>query len=186
MAGPAPRPAMAAAGPPRPRDPRDGGCHGDRLRPRTRRGVPAAEEAERLAHLGPDLLGPDWDAEEAVRRLASAPDVPPPSRSATSATSPASATCSSTRCATCAASGPIGPSARSTSVPAVDLARRVIHANRDRLERTTTGDTRPGRRLWVYGREGEPCRRCGTRSGARLGRNDVELRETYWCPNCQP
>ena len=29
-----------------------------------------AEEADRLDYLGPDLLGPDWDADEAVRRIA--------------------------------------------------------------------------------------------------------------------
>ena len=34
---------------------------------------PASEEAERMAYLGPDLLGPDWDAAEAVRRLAADP-----------------------------------------------------------------------------------------------------------------
>ena len=34
---------------------------------------PAAEEVDRLAHLGPDLLGADWDPDEAVRRIAAAP-----------------------------------------------------------------------------------------------------------------
>ena len=37
---------------------------------------PAAEEADRLDYLGPDLLGSDWDAEEAVRRLAANPEAP--------------------------------------------------------------------------------------------------------------
>ena len=37
---------------------------------------PASEEADRLDYLGPDLLGADWDADEAVRRIAVAPDVP--------------------------------------------------------------------------------------------------------------
>jgi endonuclease-8 len=83
-------------------------------------------------------------------------------------------------------SRPGRPTGAVDPAPTIDLARRVIHANRDRLERTTTGDTRPGRRLWVYARAGEPCRRCGTRiEHGRFGRNDLELRETYWCPNCQ-
>ena len=29
----------------------------------------AAEEQARLDHLGPDLLGPDWDVDEAIRRI---------------------------------------------------------------------------------------------------------------------
>jgi endonuclease-8 len=39
---------------------------------------------------------------------------------------------------------------------------------------------------WVYGRTGQPCRRCGTaiRAG-RVGRPPTD-RVTYWCPGCQP
>jgi endonuclease-8 len=38
--------------------------------------------------------------------------------------------------------------------------------------------------LWVYGRRGRPCLRCGTPVRyARLGRT---RRSTYWCPRCQP
>ena len=38
--------------------------------------VPTAEEERLVGHLGPDLLGPDWDLDEAVRRLRSHPDEP--------------------------------------------------------------------------------------------------------------
>ena len=70
--------------------------------------------------------------------------------------------------------------------PLVEVARRMIVANRDRIARTTTGNDRRGERLWVYGRGGDPCRRCGTTiEHGRLGRNDVELRDTWWCPSCQ-
>ena len=31
--------------------------------------LPTAQEERAVGHLGPDLLGPDWDAAEAVRRL---------------------------------------------------------------------------------------------------------------------
>src|SRR5690349_18346863 len=37
------------------------------------------------------------------------------------------------------------------------------------------------RRAWVYGREGEPCRRCGT----RIKRLVQGQRATYFCPACQ-
>ena len=68
----------------------------------------------------------------------------------------------------------------------VDLGARMIRANRDRAGRTFTGDSRPGRATWVYGREGRPCRRCGTviRSGS-LGADPTRQRNVFWCPVCQ-
>ncbi len=36
--------------------------------------VPTAEEETVVGHLGPDLLGPDWDEDEAVRRMTADPD----------------------------------------------------------------------------------------------------------------
>lgn len=36
----------------------------------------------------------------------------------------------------------------------------------------------------VYSRGGQPCRRCGTRVASRAQGPDVRL--TYWCPKCQP
>src|SRR4051795_9267897 len=35
--------------------------------------TPTAEESSLVGHLGPDLLGEDWDPDEAVRRIASRP-----------------------------------------------------------------------------------------------------------------
>ena len=49
--------------------------------------------------------------------------------------------------------------------------------------RRTTGGTDPSARLWVYGRAGKPCRRCGTLvSRAKQG---IHARSTYWCEKCQ-
>ncbi|GAA1801381.1 DNA-formamidopyrimidine glycosylase family protein [Agromyces neolithicus] len=147
---------------------------------------PAAEEQARLDHLGPDLLGPDWDADEAVRRIATAPDV-----------SIAVALGDQRNLAglgnvyvneLCFLRGvlPARPVAELELEPLVRLAARVIRANRDRAVRTTTGDTHRGRQLWVYRRGGEPCRRCGTLiMQGSLGRNELEQREFWWCPSCQ-
>jgi endonuclease VIII len=49
--------------------------------------------------------------------------------------------------------------------------------------RRTTGRANPGDRLWVYGRAGEPCRKCGT--PIRKSRQGLGARVTFWCPNCQ-
>jgi endonuclease-8 len=49
--------------------------------------------------------------------------------------------------------------------------------------RRTTGRADPGARLWVYGRGGKPCRRCGT--PVVRGKQGPNVRSTYWCPRCQ-
>ena len=51
------------------------------------------------------------------------------------------------------------------------------------LRRTSTR-TDPSAHLWVYGRAGRPCRRCGTPIERR--RQGPHARSTYWCPRCQP
>ncbi|WP_396667069.1 DNA-formamidopyrimidine glycosylase family protein [Microbacterium sp. R86528] len=78
--------------------------------------------------------------------------------------------------------------AQLTDVAAIiDLGARMIRANRDRRDRTFTGDNRPGQTTWVYRREGKPCRRCGQtlRRGA-LGAAATSERLVFWCPRCQP
>jgi len=50
--------------------------------------------------------------------------------------------------------------------------------------RRTTGRAHPGERLWVYGRRGEPFRRCKTPIQSRKQGRDA--RTTFWCPSCQP
>jgi endonuclease-8 len=53
-----------------------------------------------------------------------------------------------------------------------------------RALRQTTGRFNPADRLWVYGRIGRPCRRCGTR--IEMKRMGEGARSTYWCQRCQP
>ncbi len=77
-------------------------------------------------------------------------------------------------------------------------ALRLIRAARELLTRniregTTSGASRayrqttrfmnPAARLWVYGRGGKPCRRCGTAIEVR--KQGEAARLTYWCPRCQ-
>jgi endonuclease-8 len=63
----------------------------------------------------------------------------------------------------------------------VQRARDMLWLNRSRWNRVTTGDTRHGRELWVYGRAGQACRRCGTLIESDSGGDRV----SYWCPVCQ-
>jgi len=50
-------------------------------------------------------------------------------------------------------------------------------------KRRTTHESDPGASLWVYGRKGEACRRCGELIRRRLQGPDARV--TYWCPRCQ-
>jgi endonuclease-8 len=74
----------------------------------------------------------------------------------------------------------------------VDTARRLLRANAfspaPGAERVTTGGARAaGGPLWVYGRGGRPCRRCGTTIASEVQGGATDLpRLTYWCPTCQP
>jgi endonuclease-8 len=51
-------------------------------------------------------------------------------------------------------------------------------------QRRTTHASDPGESLWVYGRAGEPCRRCGEPIRRRI--QGADARVTCWCPRCQP
>lgn len=70
-------------------------------------------------------------------------------------------------------------------------ARELLLANLGGWRRTTTRKVTPGEpwpagapRLWVYGRHGRPCLRCGAAIAVeRLGDG---ARSTWWCRRCQP
>ncbi|MBU3750995.1 MAG: DNA glycosylase, partial [Mycobacterium sp.] len=137
-----------------------------------------------VEHLGPDLLGPDWDPGRAAANLTADPDRP---IAAALLDQRVMAGVGNVYCnELCFLSGrlPTSP-VRSLADPLrlVSRAREILWANRLRWARTTTGNTRPGRQLWVYGRGGQPCRRCSTPL-ARAGQSDSE-RVSYWCPSCQ-
>jgi endonuclease-8 len=77
---------------------------------------------------------------------------------------------------------PIGSLDEGQRRSVVETASRQLRANLRTATRTTMAG--PPGTLGVYGRRGEPCRRCGTSiAWARAGRHG---RGTYWCPTCQP
>jgi len=143
-----------------------------------------AQDQDAVSHLGPDLLGPDWEPATAAANLVAAPGRP---IAAALLDQRVMAGVGNVYCnELCFLFGRLPTSAVgavSDPLRVVSRARDMLWANRLRTARTTTGNTRPGQRLWVYGRGGEPCRRCGTRI-CRAGRSDAE-RVSYWCPSCQ-
>jgi endonuclease-8 len=147
--------------------------------------VPTRAEDQLVGHLGPDPLGPDWDAAEAARRFG-ADDRPAHVALLDQRNVAGFGNEFANEILFVRGILPTTPASQTDAAAVIDLGARMLVANRDRSGRTFTGDARPGRSTWVYGREGRPCRRCGTiiREGS-LGADPTRERNTFWCPTCQ-
>lgn len=146
--------------------------------------VRTEREHEIVGHLGPDPLGHDWDPDEALRRIEK--DRARPIATVLLDQEVIAGLGNVYKSEICFLRGvnpwtPVGEIAELAGL--VDLARRVMEANRNTGKQITTGYDVAGRRHWVYGRAGQPCRRCGTPIAKTTGRAE---RDTYWCPTCQP
>lgn len=147
--------------------------------------LPTADEHRVVGHLGPDPLGPDWDAREAARRLSADP------RAAHVALLDQRNVAGfgneyANELLFVRGIPPTRPATDLDAAALLETGVRMIRANLPRAERTFTGDSRPGRRTWVYRREGQPCRRCGSAIRARtLGASPTSERNVFWCPRCQ-
>jgi endonuclease-8 len=144
------------------------------------------DEGDAVGHLGPDLLGPDWDLAEAVRRLLADPD-----REIGLALLDQrnlAGIGNLYRIEMLFLRG-LTPWVRVGDVPdlpaLVQNGRRLMLANRGRIEQSTTGSLRRGETRWVFERQGRPCRRCGTRIQSAEQGDPPYTRLTYWCPSCQ-
>jgi endonuclease-8 len=73
--------------------------------------------------------------------------------------------------------------ADATLVRVVRTAAEQLRRGAERPERKGSPPLAPGT-LYVYGRGGEPCRRCG--ETVRRAYQGLMRRSTYWCPRCQP
>jgi endonuclease-8 len=149
--------------------------------------LPTAEEGEAVGHLGPDLLGPDWDAARALERLAADPDRPVGEALLDQRNLAGVGNVYVSELCFLRGVTPWTPFGEVRAPEKlVALAKRLLEANKLRPGHVTTGDTRRGRTNWVYGREPQPCLRCGT--PVRSGRHGPEDRSrvAYWCPRCQP
>lgn len=139
-----------------------------------------------VAGLGPDLLDDDFDVEEALRRLRE------PAR--------ADLTIGDAVMDQRAVAG-VGNIWKHESLFHVGMNpwRRVRELSDDDLRalllraqallRASVGKPnslgltrRPD--MWVYMRAGQPCRRCHSR--IRSGPQGADIRQTAWCPKCQP
>jgi endonuclease-8 len=149
--------------------------------------VPSDEEHTLVGHLGPDLLGPDWDEAEAVRRLTAQPDRPV--GEALLDQRNLAGIGNLYKAEVLYLSG-VHPWTRAADVDdlaaVVRRARSLLHANKTRWHQVTTGNTRKDEELYVFERPRRPCRRCGTPVRVAMQGTPPYDRLTYWCPLCQP
>lgn len=150
--------------------------------------VPTASEDTLVGHLGPDVLGPDWDADRAVAHLHAAGQTPigeamlDQRNLAGVGTLWASESLFLER---------IHPWAAADSLPAgvvsalVTRAHRLIDAARQHAVQTSTGSRRPGQNTYVHGRSGRPCRRCGEGVRVAMIGDAPQARTMFYCPRCQ-
>ena len=143
-----------------------------------------------IAQLGPDLLAPDFDAADALRRLQARGDM---AIAEALLDQRALAGIGNVFKSEVLFEGGVEPFALVSTIAEdrlaalVDIARRQLAANVVAAigghGRRTTGRLAPAEGLWVYGRGGRPCRRCGT--PISFARQGFGARPTYWCPRCQ-
>jgi len=139
-----------------------------------------------LRELGPDLLGPDFDAGEALRRLRERDAMELGNALLDQRAAAGIGNVVKSEVAFLERMDPwtsVGLYSDDELLAPLATARRVLRGNRGGGARNTTGSRNRGAALWVYGRAGRPCRRCGTI--IRTGRQGELARTTYWCPRCQ-
>jgi endonuclease VIII len=140
-----------------------------------------------LTSLGPDLLGRQFDADEALRRLRQRDGV---ELGTALLDQTAVAGIGNVYKSEVAFLEGLDPWAEVSAFgdeelgAALRTARRLLQANTRGGARITTGSGVRGQGLWVYGRAGRPCRRCGTL--IQMRRQGELARQTFWCPRCQP
>ena len=148
--------------------------------------VRSKREDELVGHLGPDLLGPDWDAEVALARLRANPTAPIGDALLEQRNLAGIGNVFKSELCFLAGVDPLTPVGAVPDLPAmVAKAKQLLEANKNRPIRITTGDRRRGHQLWVYGRRG-PCLRCGSPVRKADQGKPGQQRPTYWCPSCQP
>ena len=140
-----------------------------------------------LTSLGPDLLGRDFDAAEALHRLRERDGEQLGNALLDQRAVAGIGNVYKSEVAFLERLDPWAP-VRSFSDEelgaALATARRLLQANTRGGARVTTGSGARGEGLWVYGRGGRPCRRCGTI--VEQARQGDLARLTFWCPRCQP
>ncbi len=144
-------------------------------------------EHEVVGHLGPDLLAPDFDRAEALRRFAERGSQPIGEALLDQRLVAGIGNVYKSELLFLNKLSPFLPVAEVPDLPALlDDSVRLMRGNLGDSQRSTTGWRQPGQQFWVYGRAGKGCRRCRTAvRSCEQGADPAAERITYFCPRCQ-
>lgn len=137
-----------------------------------------------LTHLGPDVLGKEVDADDALRRLRAKPEMPLGVAIMDQSSLAGVGNIYKSETLFTLAIDPFAPISAfddDTLRAMIERARRLMTSNLTGRMRTTTRNN--AQRYYVYRRKGRPCTRCGTPIDMR--RQGEQNRSTYFCPRCQ-
>jgi endonuclease-8 len=145
------------------------------------------DEDQAIGYLGPDLLGPDWDLDEAVRRVGADPERPIFLALLDQRNVAGFGNEYVNELLFLMGLLPTHPVGETPDLRRViSKGQRMLDVNKARVDRSFTGNARQGEDRWVYNRERARCRRCGARlRSGKLGDRPTTERDTFWCPNCQ-
>jgi len=127
--------------------------------------VATRDEHQLVGHLGPDLLKPNWDEDDAAiaaQRLREHPRMELGLALLDQRIMAGVGNLYKTEMCFLLGVPPWVPVREIDPDAVVVLARQLLLTNADRPERSTTGELARGRQHWVYERGGKPCRRCGS------------------------
>ncbi|MTB72055.1 Fpg/Nei family DNA glycosylase [Arsenicicoccus sp. MKL-02] len=150
--------------------------------------VRTADEGRLVGHLGPDLLGPDWDPEVAVANLQRRPDREIGAALLDQRNLAGVGTMWDAEVLHLERVWPWTPVAELDAARLRSIVTRVqalVDASKVLRQSTSTGSLAPGQEMLVHGRSGLPCRRCG--GPVRLSRigEAPQDRAMFYCPVCQ-
>jgi endonuclease-8 len=142
-----------------------------------------------VGHLGPDVLGPDWDLHRVVANLAARPERQIGDALLDQRNLAGPGNIYRSEALFLQGVSPWSPVRDVADLGALatrarDLMLAVV-ARPDHAQ-TTTGSARVGEQHWVIFRAGLPCHRCGTRIREAMQGEPGRTRITSWCPHCQP
>jgi len=145
-----------------------------------------AEIDQRLASLGPDLLSPEYDEREVLRRLREHPDTTIAEALMLQSVVAGIGNVYKSEVLFIERQSPFVPVSSLDDATLQRLLKRARELMRRNLRpgpRRTTFGTFAGQNFFVYERSGQRCLKCDTKIGMR--RQGNLQRSTYFCPECQ-